>query len=92
MTFDSLSHFVKYNSTIYTWAAPKVVPPVLFYWSTMSEVDGGGMAVQTEPSHQYSITFDCHGTDSSRRASLQNGIRHRIGDEKKVYHWTPPFR
>jgi len=28
----------------------------------MSEVDAGGMAVEVEPSSQYSITFCCHVT------------------------------
>jgi len=32
----------------------------------MSEADVGGMAVEIEPSHQYSITFCCHATDDSR--------------------------
>ena len=32
----------------------------------MSEVDGGGMAVEAEPSHQYPVTFCCHATDGSR--------------------------
>ena len=37
--------------------APKAVPPILLYWFTMSEADGGGTAVEAEPSHQYSVTF-----------------------------------
>ena len=28
-----------------------------FFWLTTSEADGGGMAVEAEPSHQYSVTF-----------------------------------
>jgi len=28
----------------------------------------GGMAVEAEPSHQYSITFCCHVTDGSKGA------------------------
>ena len=31
----------------------------------MSEVDVGGMAVEVEPSQQYSFTFCCHVTDGS---------------------------
>ena len=47
----------------YTWrkklhkrADLKVMPVVLLYWHTMSEADGG-MAVEAEPSHQFSVTF-----------------------------------
>ena len=32
----------------------------------MSETDIHGMAVETEPSHPYSITFSSHVTDGSR--------------------------
>jgi len=34
----------------------------------MSEADGGGMAGEVEPSHQYSVTFSCSVTDGSRGA------------------------
>jgi len=34
----------------------------------MSEVDVGGMAVEVETSHQYSIKFCCHVTDGSSGA------------------------
>ena len=37
--------------------APKVLPPILLYWPTVSDADVGVMAVEIEPSHQYSITF-----------------------------------
>ena len=40
-------------------AALKVMPPILFFWPTMSEVDVDGMAVEVEPSNQDSITFCC---------------------------------
>ena len=43
----------------YMRAAPKVTPPILLYWPTTSEVDAGGMEVEVEPSHQYSITLCC---------------------------------
>ena len=36
--------------------------------------DGGGIAVEAELSHQYSITFGCHVTEGSRGAVLQNGV------------------
>ena len=38
-------------------AAPKVMPPILFCWALALEVDVGGMEVESEPSHQYSINF-----------------------------------
>jgi len=47
-------------------AALKVMSPVS--WPTKSEADGGGMAVEAEPSHQVSVTCCCHGTDGSRGA------------------------
>ena len=47
-------------------AALKVMPPFLLLWSMTSEVDGGGLAVEVEPSHQYLITFCCCVTDGSR--------------------------
>lgn len=48
-------------------AALKVMPPVLLFWPTMSEVDGG-MAVEVESSLQYSTTCCCHVTDGSMGA------------------------
>jgi len=47
-------------------AAPKVMPPISLRCPAVSEVNVGGMAVEAEPSHQYSITFCCHVTDGSR--------------------------
>ena len=49
-------------------AAPKVMPPVLLCWPTMSESDGGGTAVEAEPSCQFPITFCCRVTGGSRGA------------------------
>ena len=57
-----------------TGPALKVMPSILFCWPTMSDVDVGGMAVEAEPSHQYSVTFCCHVTDGSGGAVRQNGI------------------
>jgi len=37
--------------------ALKVISPILLCWPTMSESDVGGMAVEVEPSHLYSIIF-----------------------------------
>src|SRR5258705_6482325 len=33
------------------------MPPILLCWSTTSEADVGGMAVEVEPSLQYPISF-----------------------------------
>ena len=49
-------------------ACPKVTSPILLCQPTISEVDFGGMAVEAEPSCQYSITFCCYVTDGSRGA------------------------
>ena len=54
----------------------KVMPPILWCCPTISEVDVGGMAVEVEPSYQYSIIFCCYVTDGSRGAAWQNGIWH----------------
>jgi len=42
------------------------MPPILQCHPTTSEADIGGMAVEAEPSCQYSTTFCCHETDGSR--------------------------
>ena len=42
----------------------------------MSEADGDGMAVETEPSHQYTIIFCCCVTDGSRGAAWHSGVWH----------------
>jgi len=49
-------------------AAPKVMPPSLLRWPTMSEVSVGGMAIGVEPFCQYSITFCCHVKEGSEGA------------------------
>ena len=49
-------------------AAPKVMPRILLCWPSSSEADDGEIAVETEPSHQYSIKFCCHAMDGSRGA------------------------
>ena len=47
--------------------APKVMAPTLCCWPTTSEADGGGMAAEADPSHQYCYTSG-HVTDGSREA------------------------
>ena len=70
----------------------KVMPPILLCWPVMSEVDVGGMAVQVEPSHQYSVTFRYRVTDGSRGAAWHNGIWYRSVYEANVCYWIPPCR
>jgi len=47
-------------------AALKVTPPILFWWSMMSEADVSGMAVEAEPSHKYSLKCCCCVTQQQR--------------------------
>lgn len=49
--------------------ALKVMPPILSRWSVTSQADVGGMAVEVESSHQYSVIFCCRVTDGSRGLS-----------------------
>ena len=71
-------------------AALKLMPPISSHWPTTSEADVGGMAVEAEPSHQYSITICCCVTDGSRGALWQSGDGHGSADEAKECHWIPP--
>ena len=54
--------------------ALKVMPPILLCWPMTSEEDVGDVAVEAEPSHQYSIAFCCCVTDDSRGTVGQNGV------------------
>ena len=66
---------------------------LLFYYTdTMSEVDIGGMAVEVEPSHQYSATFCCCVTGGSTGAVWQNGIWRGSAFEEKEWNLIPPCR
>ena len=49
-------------------SGPKVMPPILLLLPIVSEMDAGDMAVEVEPSHEYSVTFCCCAIDGSRRA------------------------
>jgi len=64
------------------------MPPVLRCWLTMSEADDVDMAVEVEPSQQYSITCCCHTTDDSRGAVWQNDIWHESAEERD---WITPW-
>ena len=70
--------------------ALKVMAPILLGWLMMSEAEVGGMVVEVEPSHQYSIVFCCHVTGGSREAVCHNGIWHGNVCEAKVCDWIPP--
>ena len=73
-------------------AAPKVASSTSYFitlaHSVRSDVDG--IAVEVEPSHQYSITFCFYVTDGSRGAVWQNGIWHGSAYGAKVCNWIPP--
>ena len=67
------------NYNIYSMkAALKVIPPILLCWPTTSNADVGGMAVEVEPSCQYSITLCCCVTDGSRGAVWRNGVWQKV--------------
>ena len=71
LSLDNLSLWVTLMaSLIHYWfgAAPKVRPPTSLFWSTVSETDAGGMAVDVESSHQHPTTFYFRMTDGSRGA------------------------
>lgn len=41
---------------------PKAMPPTLFCWPSMSEVDIGSAAAEVESFHQCPVIFCCHAT------------------------------
>jgi len=63
------------------------VPPISLRWLMTSEADGGGMAVEAEPSHQYSSAWCCCG---SRGAVWQTGVWHGSAAEAAVCHGIAP--
>ena len=63
--------------------APKAMPPVLWRWSIMPEVDVSGAAVEFEHSCQYSITFLMPCDRWQQRGSLTKWCP---GTEAKVCH------
>ena len=67
------------NYNIYCMkAALKVIPPILLCWPTTSNADVGGMAVEVEPSCQYSITLCCCVTDGSRGAVWRYDVWQKV--------------
>ena len=45
-----------------TRATLKLMPPILLCWPTTSEANVFDMAVEVEPSRQYSVKFWCRAT------------------------------
>ena len=93
LEFQAYRNWISYFQ-IYRWsfwrATLKVVPPILSCWPAMSEVDVGGMTVEVEPFHQYSIKFCCCATDGSRGAVWQTGVWRGRAYEAKTWHWILP--
>ena len=59
-----------------------------YFWMLAHNI----MAVDAEPSHQYTITCCHHATDGSRGAVWDNGIWHGGAIEAKVCHGISPCR
>lgn len=55
-------------------AAPKAMHPILLHGPTMADMNVGGIAVETETLHQYSVIFCCCVMDGSRGAVQQNTV------------------
>ena len=58
----------RWHMYTHTRAAPKLMPPILLCWPMTSEANLVDMAVEVEPSRQYSVKFCCRATDDSRGA------------------------
>lgn len=67
--------------SIHTKAVPKVTSPILVCWPTMSAVDVDGMAMEVEPSQQYSLALCCCAIGGSRGPDQKTSV-----DEAKVCH------
>ena len=72
--------------------ALKIMPPILSCLPTILEVDGSGVAVSAEPSHQYFVTFCCHVTDGIRGTVWLNAIWQGGICETKACNWLHPCR
>jgi len=77
--------------TYFMRAAKNVMPAILLHRPMVSEADVGGMAVEAEPSHQYSDMCCCRVTDGSR-GSLTEWCLTWSAYGAKVYHRVPPRR
>lgn len=54
--------------SLYMLAAAKLMFAILLRWPTLSEADVGGMTAESEPSHQYFITYCSFEIDGSRES------------------------
>ena len=61
--------------------------PILLHWPTTSEADVGDMAVEAEPSWQYSSPHSCCATESSTN---KIGVWHGSAYEEEVCHKIHP--
>ena len=77
------------NTSFYEGCSERM-PPILLCWLMMSGADGADMEVESEPSHQYSITRCCCGTDGSRGAVWQYGDWDGSVYGGALCHWIPP--
>ena len=76
-------------------ADPKVMPPILLWWLTTSEVEIDVMAVEVEPSCQYSVTCCCCVTHEAERqydrmvsdVEVQRCVIAFLHAEKHGSHW-----
>jgi len=86
------SHLTKTGSMM---DAPKLMPPVFWWCPTTSEADVGGMAVEVELSHHYSIAFvamwQTAAEDQSDKMARDMGERMYVTEffhvEKNGTHW-----
>ena len=65
-------------------AAPKVTPPILFYWPITWEAEVVGMVVDDVPSLQYSVTvwqMAAEGQTDKMVSGMKVGMNQRCGTE-----------
>ena len=84
MTFKSSTGSENQKGLIITRAVPKIIPPILLCWPTTSGADVGSMAVEVNPSHQYSTMICCRATDGSSGAVWKIGVWHESVYEATV--------
>jgi len=81
--------YIHIDIYIYTRTALKV-KPISLCWPSMSKACVGHVAVEVEPSLQYSITFFCLLAVGSGGAVGQNSVWRGSAYEAKVCYWIPP--
>lgn len=83
-------HGIFLNSVVMLWYLLYTEALLPLYWPMMSEAGVGCMAVETEPSCQYSVTLCCHVINGSRGKVWQSDVQHGSANEAKVWNWIPP--